>query len=83
MSSDKSTVSNYRPSLAYCFLLFFVVMEKRSGDLTIEFLCNKIDRLCQALIAGDKPKRGTKDLCGYVSYYTSGMYNSLRKHTSS
>ena len=26
------------------FLLFFVMVEKRSGDLTIQFPCDKIDR---------------------------------------
>ena len=57
-------------------------MEKGSEDLTIEFPCNEIDRFCQVLIAGDEPKRGAKDLWGYVSYYTSGMYNSLCNRTS-
>ena len=46
----------------------FVVAEKRPGDLTIEFPCDEIDRFCRALIAGDKPKRGANDLCGYKSY---------------
>ena len=56
--------------------------KKGSGDLTIEFACDEIDRFCRALIAGDEPKRGAKDLGGCVSYYTSGLYNSLRNRTS-
>ena len=43
-----------------------MVAEKGSRDLTIEFHCNEIDRFCRALIAGDEPKRGAKDLCGYT-----------------
>ena len=42
--------------------------KKGSGDLTIEFACDEIDRFCRALIAGDEPKRGAYDLCGCVSY---------------
>ena len=44
-----------------------MVTEKGSGNLTIEFACNEIDKFCRTLIAGDEPKRGDKDLCGYVS----------------
>ena len=39
-----------------------MVAEKGSGYLIIEFLCDEIDRFCRALIAGDGPKRGAKDL---------------------
>ena len=35
-----------------------MVTEKGSGDLTIEFACDEIDRFCRALIAGDEPKTG-------------------------
>ena len=33
-----------------------MVAEKWSGDLTIEFPCDKINRFCQVLIAGDESK---------------------------
>ena len=59
------------------FPFYFVVVEKGSGDLTIEFPCDEIDRFCRALIAGDELKRGAKDLCGYVSYCTCHLCNSL------
>jgi len=49
------------------FPLFFVMAEKGSGDLTIGFACNKIPRFWGALIAGDEPKRGIKDLWNYVN----------------
>ena len=49
------------------FPFFFVVVEKGSGDLTIGFACNKIPRFWEALIAGDEPKRGVKDLWDYLS----------------
>ena len=45
-----------------------MVAEKRSGDLTIEFACDEIDRFYRALIASDELKRGANDLCGCVSY---------------
>ena len=37
----------------------------------------------QVLIAGDEPKRGAKDLWGYVNDYTNCMYNHLCNPTSS
>jgi len=49
------------------FSFFFVVAEKGSGDLTIEFACNEIPRFWGALIAGNEPKRGVKDLWNYLS----------------
>ena len=30
--------------------------KKGSGNLTIEFACDEIDRFCRALITGDEPK---------------------------
>ena len=39
------------------FPFFFVVAEKGSGDLTIEFACDEIPSFWGALIAGDEPKR--------------------------
>ena len=42
--------------------------KKGSGDLTIEFACDKIPSFWGALIAGDEPKRGANDLWGYASY---------------
>ena len=52
-----------------------MVTEKRVGDLTIEFACDKIPSFWGALIAGggaliagDEPKRGANDLWGYASY---------------
>jgi len=41
--------------------------KKGSGDLTIEFACDKIARFWRALIADVEPKRGVKDLWDYVS----------------
>jgi len=50
-----------------CFFpFFFVVAEKGSGDLTIGFACDEIPRFWGALIAGDEPKRGVKDLWDYI-----------------
>ena len=71
--------SHTHTSLTYpdCFFLFFfVVAEKGSDDISIEFPYNKTGRFCRALITGDEPKKGAKSLWGYVSCYTSGMYNS-------
>ena len=64
------------------FLFFFVVAEKGSGNLTIEFPWDEINRFCRALIASDEPKRGANDLCGYVSYCTCHLSNSFCNHTS-
>ena len=42
--------------------------KKGSGDLTIEFACDKIPSFWGALIADDEPKRGANDLWGDASY---------------
>jgi len=52
------------------FQFFFVVAEKGSGDPTIGFACDEIPRFWGALIAGDEPKRGVKDLWDYVNLCT-------------
>ena len=50
------------------FHFSFVVAEKGSGDLTIEFACDEIPSFWGALIPGDELKRGANDLSGYASY---------------
>jgi len=46
--------------------------KKGSGDFTIGFACDEIPRFWGALIAGDEPKRGVKDLWDYVSLCGGG-----------
>ena len=50
----------------FCFSLWW--RKKGSGDLTIEFACDKIPSFWEALIAGDGLKIGANDLWGYASY---------------
>ena len=56
-----------RPGIPVVLRIFFVFLcggGKWSGDLTIEFACNKIPRFCRALIAGDESESGANDLWG-------------------
>ena len=47
-----------------------MVAEKGSGDLTIEFACDKISRFCGVLIAGDEPKM-VLTTCGVYSLFNN------------